>query len=309
MAFNRGKYGVEFDLARRREDASSGIGWVIALVAVTAAVSLAWTLGKRFFAASEEESGEAPGPVVLAVADEPSAPVSAPEVPQKPSEPPPAPPPEPPAETPKVVEEAVKEAAQDRRPKELRALLLRLEEAERRRDVEMAVSTIEAIRSLPGSPAADLDDVLARRLGDLNLFRLFERKSAKWVTEVTVARGQNASRIAHEHGSTFASLAKLNGGKEKVDRIRVGQKLKVMEHPKFVLVIRRRSRTADLTLGGRFFRRYDVKGEVRGKNGAYEVPARFKNLLNETGVDFSAEDRRELELLMPQGASVLVSEM
>jgi hypothetical protein len=193
-----------------------------------------------------------------------------------------------------------------KRPVKVRNLLMRLEEAERRRDVEMAVSTIEQLRALPGSPAADLDNVLARRLGDLNMKWLFVLKNAQWVKEVTVKRGDSASRIASENGSTLASLSRLNGG--SVDRVIIGSKLRVMNHPRFNLVVHRRSRTADLQLNGKFFKRYDLSSPVTGADGAYEISGRIRQFWTERGISFSMKDRAELEMLLPKGAAVLVSE-
>jgi len=194
-----------------------------------------------------------------------------------------------------------------KRPVKLRNLLMRLEEAEKRRDAEMAVSTIEQIRALPGSPAADLDDSLARRLGTLNVRRLFDLRNAQWVKQVTVKRGDVASRIAYENGSTLASLARLNGG--NVDKVVIGRKLYVMDHPRFNLVIHRRTRTADLSLNGKFFKRYDIPGDVSGKEGTYEFPANPKTFWRSLGVEFKMDDRAELELLMPAKASVIIAEL
>jgi hypothetical protein len=284
VAHIRGNFGIEYN-PRQRERDSSGLGWVFALVAIVALVSLAWTLVGRFR--------------------------SRPDVQVAPPPPPPAEVREP-APAPKPVEEPVSPVAHAdsgalaKRPVKVRNLLMRLEEAERRKDVEMAVSTIEQLRSLPGSPAADLDNVLARRLGDLNMKWLFVLKNAQWVKEVTVKRGDNASRIAAENGSTLASLSKLNGG--NVERVLLGTKIRVMNHPRFNLVVHRRSRTADLQLNGKFFKRYDLAAPVSGDDGAYEIPSRIRPFWAERGISFSMRDRAELEMLLPAGASVLVSE-
>ena len=172
----------------------------------------------------------------------------------------------------------------------------------------MAVTTIETIRALPGSPAADLDDSLARRLGALNIRRLFDLRNAQWVKTVTVGRGDSASRIAAENGSTLASFALLNGG--NVDRVVLGRKMYVLNHPRFGLVIHRRTRTADLSLNGKFFKRYDLQGDVNIRDGAYEIPGQQRRLFwTGIGAVFSSDDRTELDQLLPSGAPVLVSEM
>ena len=279
MSLARGKFGIEYN-PKQLEPESSGFGWIVVVGAFAALISLAVVVVKRV-----RNDEPVPETLEISAAAVPQTVVRADEAPQA----------------------VVRDTGFSRRPTKVRNLLMRLEEAEKSHDIEMAVTTIESIRSQPGSPAADIDDALARRLGTLNLRRLFEVRSAQWVKVVTVGRGDSASRIAAENGSTLASLARLNGG--NVDRIRVGAKLYVMDHPRFNLVLRRRTRIADLSLNGKFFKRYDLPGEVRAKEGAYEVPERRKLLWDRLGSAFKADDRAELEMLLPTGAPVLVSEL
>ena len=285
MSLARGKFGIEYD-PKKLEPESSGFGWVVVVVAFAALISLSWVVVKRIRNAD-------PLPATLEIAAE-----------------------DPPAgrtvETPLAVtnvppHEVVRDTGFSRRPSKVKNLLMRLEEAEKRHDIEMAVTTIESIRALPGSPAADIDDALARRLGFLNVRRLFEVRSAQWVKTVTVGRGDSASRIAVENGSTLASLARLNGG--DVNKIILGAKLHVMDHPRFSLVLHRRTRIADLSLNGKFFKRYDLQGEVKARDGAYEIPERRKGFWEVFGPVFRKGDRSELDMLLPSGASLLVSEL
>lgn len=288
----RGRYGVEW--TPRPDDGESTAIWrVLAAVAAIALVSLGWTLVNRFRAKPEEPP---PAPPAQAAAPAHGADRE------------PAPAPQDPAaqtadgggDAPQTATFQASEVPRlGKRPPKVRNLLMRLEEAERMKDTEMAVTTIEALRALPGSPAADLDNDLALRLGTLNMRRLFEQKCAQWVETVTVKSGDSASRIASEHGATFASLAKLNSG--DVGRIRVGQKLYVMNHPRFNLVVRVRSRTADLQLNGKFFKRYDLTDERSVKAGAFEW--------REVSLPLKPADRAELDLLLPKSTSVLVSEI
>lgn len=290
MSLARGKFGIEYN-PRQMEPESSGFGWIVLAVALAALISLTWVIVKRIRAADA-----VPETLEIAVTES-AAPKPAESAPQTAMA----------ASTNEVSQAVVRATAFSHRPSKLRSLLMRLEEAEKRRDIEMAVTTIESIRALPGSPAADIDDALARRLGTLNIRRLFTVRNAQWVKTVTVGRGDSATRIAAENGSTLASLARLNGG--NVDKIRLGAKLYVMDHPRFNLVIRRRSRIADLSLNGKFFKRYDLRGAIKAKEGAYEVPERRKALWNILGPAFSRDDRAELELLIPSGSSVLISEL
>jgi len=286
VSLARGKFGIEYN-PRQVEREPSGLGWFLAAVALAVLVSLTWTFVKRARAPREDAPVESE-------AEQPSVRPSekiAPSVFVPPSN---------------AVPETVR-STYSKRPVKVRNLLMRLEEAERRRDVEMAVTTIETIRSLPGSPAADLDDALARRLGQLNVKRLFDGKNAQWVKQVTVRRGDSASRIAAENGSTLTSLKRLNGGTG--DHIAIGSKLYVMDHPRFNLVIHRRTRTADLSLNGKFFKRYDLPASVGAKEGAYELPEKKRAFFSNIIVSLRPSDLSELETLMPTGAPVLVSEM
>ena len=283
MSLARGKFGIEYN-PRQMDDGSSGLGWVFAVIALVALVSLAWTLVGRIRSARED--------VPVPSADVPPVETNGVQT----------------VKTDPVVPAAVLGGSSyARRPVKVRNLLMRLEEAERSRDLEMAVTTIESIRALPGSPAADIDDALARRLGTLNVRRLLVGKNAQWVRKVTVRRGDSTSRIAAENGSTLASLSALNGG--KTDRIVIGQTLYVMDHPRFNLVVHRRTRTADLSLNGKFFKRYDLQGAVKAKEGAYELPERKRAFWGNVGVSLKAADQEELEMLLPSGTPVLISEM
>ena len=53
MAFERGKFGLEYDL-RQKDESSGGLGWVVAAIAFVALVSLAWTLIGRFRSNAED---------------------------------------------------------------------------------------------------------------------------------------------------------------------------------------------------------------------------------------------------------------
>lgn len=198
-------------------------------------------------------------------------------------------------------------ATAEDRPVRVRNLLMRLEEAEKQGNVEMAASTLESLRSLPGELAADLDDTFAERLGELNYERLFTLKSRIWLTEVTVRPGEGIIRIARAHGSTAESIVKLNGLKD-ANHVVSGQKLLVMDHPRFTLVIHKLAGYADLNLNGKFFRRYSVENANEAANGASKLEGRTRAFFKSRAISFPEESLAELEILLPQGAAILVSE-
>ena len=283
MALVRGKYGVEFT-PRPTDDDSSGLGWIFAAVSLVAVISLVATLIGRL-RSSHEGAEEAAS---IAAESHPAPAAKSPVPPRVTS-----------AKT-------IRTADVRKRPAPVASLLLRLEEAKRTRDVEMEASTIEELREQHASEIADIDNSLARRLGDLNFRRLFRDRNRLWVNEVVVKSGDSASRIAAEHGSTLASLLKLNS-LASANKIIVGQKLKVMEHPRFALRLRSGQRFADLMLNGKFFRRYDLLSYVSTPAGEYETASRLRTFLPAKGVELRPADVAELELLLLPKTPVTVS--
>ncbi len=289
MSLAVGPYGIEYD-PDRRDSGSPGLRRIVATVFVLSAVSLVVAVVRRTWTTPPD------GPL-------PSESTAGRTVPggQLPR-------PEPAGPAPAPSPELISDAEADSRPARVRNLLFRLEEAEKRRDTAMAVTTIEQICSLPGDPAHDLYDRLRRRAGELNLKWLFEERNAQWVSEVTAKAGDSATRIAARHGSTLASLKRLNPDLD-VERLRIGEKVRVMNRPRFNLIVHARTRLADLKLNGRFFKRYDLRDEVTGAAGAYETAVPLRKFLGEKGVWFDRADRAELETLIPKGALLVISEL
>ena len=122
-----------------------------------------------------------------------------------------------------------------------------------------------------------------------------------------VKPGESATRIAHQHGSTLASLRKLNEPKS-VDTIRVGQKILVMNHPRFILVVHKPLKHADLQLNGKFFKRYPLRGETAAEAGYYETTENLRKFLAGLDVWFDRADRDELEMLLPKKTPLTVSD-
>jgi len=286
MAFAQGKFGIEYN-ANPIDEESSGAGWLVVVIALAAIAVLAAAGVRRLVSSASDE----PPPIDAPVAVPTVTPVATNAPPHVEPPPPPLPP-----------------GAERNRPRVAKNLLLKLEKAEAAHDVELAVSTIEQLRALPGEAVADLDNSLARRLGELNIRRLFVGRNRQWVKEVEVRRGDSATRIAFENGSTLASLLKLNS-LPSADRLRVGQKLNVMDHPRFTIVVHRVAKYADLTLKGKFFKRYDIIAPVRAEAGNYETPAKLRAFLAEKGIALSPADSAELDMLVPAKSSLLVSDL
>lgn len=296
MAMTRVKYGVEFGTRREeRGTGSSHVGWIIVLVILLAAGSFVIHVIRRISTAQDAAGG--PG-------DEPSLVVES--LPAAPSEAAAR------ASEAATMEEEVRPVVVNDfggRPSRAKALLLRLDVASDKNDIEMQVSTIEQLRALPGGAVADIDDKLVRLLGELNMRRLFELSNPQWVTEVTVKRGDSATRIAQEHGSTLGSLKRLNAS-VNLDRLQIGTKLKVMKKPAFTLIVHKKQRSVELMLNDRLFKRYDLPEgapEIPMEPGAYRTPANLRDFFRREGIGLSPEDAAEIDLLVPRDQPVRVS--
>ena len=196
------------------------------------------------------------------------------------------------------------------RPQRERALLQRLADAERLGRLGIAVDTIELLRARPSM--ADLDDKLARRLGHLNIKRLFSGEPVPWVVETTVRRGQTVHRIAREHGTTVAAVRQLNGLGPR-EEPESGRKLRVLEFPKAALVVHKQTHHADLTLGGRLFKRYYLSTGRDTKAGAYPITSKSeegpRSRFAALGIRVAPADMLELDMFMAPGSMLTVSEM
>lgn len=191
-----------------------------------------------------------------------------------------------------------------------RTLLLRLADAESQGRLAIAVDTIMQLRAIPSM--ADIDDKLARRLGDLNIRRLFSGEHVPWVSTTTVRRGQSVHRIAREHGTTVAAIRQLNG-LSATDEPKVGRKLRVLQFPRAAFIVHKQTRHADLMLNGKLFKRYYVSVKKDAKTGAFPITgnanegprSRFSSL----GIRVAPADMKELDMFLAPGSSLTISEM
>ncbi len=187
-----------------------------------------------------------------------------------------------------------------------RTLLERLTEAEYRQNTRLAIDTIEKLRAR--ASMADLDDPLARRLGDLNMKLLMSEERTPWTAEAKFKKNDTIVRIAREHGTTTAAVRKLNGIKD-ASQLEINQKIKVLEFPRAVFVVHKQPRYADLMINGKFFKRYYVSISDKTKTGPYPITrsagprTRFKEL----GLRFTNEDLEEIEMFLAPGSAMSVA--
>lgn len=199
------------------------------------------------------------------------------------------------------------ETSQDR-PAEERVRLERLLAAERDKNIPLAIDTIQKLCSRPAM--ADLQDVLLRRLGDLNLQLLFSGQNNPLITSVIAKRGDSRDRIARENRTTTTALMKLNP-KIKWDRLKPGDTVRILFVPNPMLVVYKQRGYADLSIkNGQFFGRYDLTTSKNAKCAVYPISTesgesvfvRFREL------GLKAPKRAEIEMFLAPGSRIIIAE-
>ena len=310
MSFKRGRFGVEFNEMRRDRSESHLLRWTLLGAAVLAIVSFVSTRGCARRVRMPDFTPPTADPIQ-------------PTPPQKQTPPPPAPvatntpgvqaKPAPKVETPKknvpsaaaqMVERWLTTSAG--RPARERTLLEKLLAAERASNAVLALDTIERLRQRPAM--ADLDEPLARRLGALNLQLLLSDRPTPWTTPVTCRRGDTPFRIAREHGTTVSAVQRLNGLSQNA-KLEPGTRLRVLEFPRAAIVIHRQTKQADLTINGKFFKRYYASTGAATKIVSVQVTreAGPRTRFGELGIVFAPSDLDELAMFLPPGASIAVT--
>ena len=291
MALARTKYGIEYDPGEEEASSFSGAGWAVVALLLAAAAAFSFRVARRIASGDGEESSSG-------AASATSAPAPARATTRAGGGAPSAPP-------------AVRKGEDfspsgvpdfDRRPAKVKSLLMRLDAAAQRGDDAMQVAAIEALLALPGDPAADLAGRLAQALGRLNRRILFGSAPTRWTAEIEVRRGDSAERIAREHGCTVSSFLALNAISDP-SKLAAGRKVRVLEHPRFNVVARKKSRSVDLFLNGKLFARYAMREPAPPPTlpaGAYATPADIRQFLRRAGIPLAAEDEAELAMLVPR---------
>lgn len=309
--YRRGKYGIEINVRARK----SGPG-PLQLVLTTGLVLVAIAFFSfRGCFRRREVPKPVPPPVsiVRPVSDERPQ-IVAPASPE-PQQEQPSMPELPPDEVDEVKSQpggsdAVRDLAgkNENRPPAVRALLERLEAADQQGNVVLQIDTLERLRQNKDA-VADIDDLLARRLGNLNRKLFLEGKTNPWVVAYTVRTGDTVNQIAREHGATIAAVLMLNGVGDP-RRLRPGQALRIPNRLKYKLKVHAASQIADLEVNGKFFRRYDVDVPKDVELGERAVTRNdgegARQLIEKSKVRFSDADLKEVSLMLPPGSSIVI---
>ncbi len=307
MSFARGRYGVEYT-RRRPDEKSGGLRWLLVLVGILLVISFILTrllsrqkstrIDSEDRPAAEPAASVQPAPPPAAPAPAPRARATATTTPRQSQS----------ASAPQPMRNEAK-YNESHRPEQERVLLRRLEQAEREGNAMVAIDTITRLCDRPA--VADLHPRLWKRLGELNMQLLFSERSTHWTARVTVKRGDSRDRIARDNRTTSAALDRLNPN-TNWKAIHPGDVIRVLQYPKAVLVIHKGLGFADLSLKGRFFHRYPFSGGAHATPGVYPINYETGKTahahLRDLGVNFSQQDRSDIEMFLGPESSITVSD-
>ncbi|MCQ2388906.1 MAG: hypothetical protein MJ138_04270 [Kiritimatiellae bacterium] len=197
------------------------------------------------------------------------------------------------------------------RSRDERVLLERLYQAELSGNMRIAIDSIEQLLRRP--TMSDVGDALARRLGALNVDFVLSGQPTLWTAEIDLRQNDTPFLVARRHRTTVEAVRRLNNLRETHAFPAAMKKVRVLNFPNASLVVHKRTRVADLTLNGKFFKRYyvSVSADVAAANypitaKASEGPqSRFKAL----GIRMSPDDESELRMFLAPGAQLTVSDL
>lgn len=94
-------------------------------------------------------------------------------------------------------------------------------------------------------------------LGRLNMELYTTARPGPGKVEYTVADGDSLAKLADRYVCPVTLIQKINHISDP-SRIRPGQKLVILDHPKFDILVSKKSNTLTLSLDGAFFKKYTV---------------------------------------------------
>ena len=141
---------------------------------------------------------------------------------------------------------------------------------------------LEAREKLLAALTKPLSRVVRERveeiLGRINVALLTTPRAMPGKVEYVIKPGDSMAKIASEFVCPVLLIQKINNIANP-DRIRPGDVLRVMDHPKFALEISKRDNTLLVTLDGKFFKRYSVGTGTYGTTpvGTFDIDDKIED--------------------------------
>ena len=128
------------------------------------------------------------------------------------------------------------------------------------------------------------------------------------------ADGQISRLSAQYLGTDYSCMEALPGALLLLEtQPEPGRKLRVLEFPRAALVVHKQTRYADLSLGGKLFKRYYVTTKSGCAPGAYPITSKSdegpRSRFAALGIRIAPVDLLELDMFLAPGSLLTVSEM
>jgi LysM repeat protein len=140
-------------------------------------------------------------------------------------------------------------------PKEVGRLIRRSDELRDSGKLMSARMMLEKLRLR--SAAADFRTLIEKRIGRINVKLIFSGEPMPGKVKHTISSGDVISRLSRKYGNTQEYILRVNAI-EHPEKIRIGQKLWVLDNPIFELMIDKSDYRAVLFFNHRFFKTYMV---------------------------------------------------
>ena len=164
-------------------------------------------------------------------------------------------------------------------PGDVERLMRRADELAQSGDFVSARMILEKLRLRPG--AEDVRGFIEKRIGEINVALIFSKKPMPGKLQHTIKSGDLISRLARKYGNTQEYIMRVNAI-ERPEKIRIGQKLWVMDNPIFELMIDKSDYKAVLLFNNHFFKVYTIGlgDPANVPVGSYVVNSRGSSINN-----------------------------
>lgn len=114
--------------------------------------------------------------------------------------------------------------------------------------------------------------LLEERLGFVNIELIFTPRQMKGKVDHAILSGESVKLIANKFGTTVDLIVKANSIANP-NRVQVGDRLRILDHPKFEIHVSKKANDLMVTLDGQFFKRYKVGTGKYGKTptGTFKI--------------------------------------
>lgn len=138
---------------------------------------------------------------------------------------------------------------------EVLALLERGQQFERDDELEAARKAYE--EALSNKDVGDARTLIESNLGNVFIKLIMSQREMAEKVDHAIVSGDLLQKLARKYGTTSALIANANGISNP-NNIKIGDRLRILNHPKFEIVVSKSENWLLVKMNGKFFKRYTV---------------------------------------------------